>query len=390
MPYKYHAFISYSSKDVEWAAKLEAELKLRGIQAYRDQSRLTAGDRWDDQLQAGIQDSQHLIVLWSKQASESDWVEQERIYFQADDLKSSKNPSEKRRLVAVNLDAVNKALARYEQINDIKNADLYSRGAASLASNGAVWNKVLDKIEDSVKENDSIPIYKILMVSALASLQNLDLHSKAGLAPPFGETLSELEIKKDGTEAYKTELGRYYGQARSDWKPFGQTQTIDTILDELRDNVHADQRAPRIRWRDVGEEFWSDDVDKFEAALKNISQHLALIVIDPISLYDPAVSSRLSDMRNYLNPESCATAVLAPFSIPSKISHIRKILRGAANPIFRQYANPSFNGSTLYPLSVCAQDPLEVSRVLCSSLDLKLRQITQQQSTPFTSHGSVR
>jgi hypothetical protein len=161
-------------------------------------------------------------------------------------------------------------------------------------------------------------------------------------------------------------------------------------LDDLRDKVHAAQRAPRFRWRDVGEEFWSDDFEKFDSACKNISQRMALIVIDPISLYDPAVSQRLSDLRNYLNPESCATAVLAPFSIPTKNSHIRKIVRGAANAIFRQWAEPPFDGSTLYPLSVCALDPLDVGRVLCSSLDLQVRQTARQESTRFLSYGNAR
>jgi TIR domain len=380
--YKYDLFLSYSSKDVGWAEWLQTALLQRGIEAYRDKDRLTAGDEWQPQLQEAIRKSRHLIVLWSTPARESDWVYQERMYFEAD-LKGSKEP---RRIVFVNLEAVNKAQASVEQIDDIRKAGLYPNGAASLDSNPKVRKRVLDRLEDAVKEQDSVPIYKVLMVSTLDTLRNTPLNARAGLAPPFGETLKELEIRQDDTDAYKTELAKYYDNERSAWKPFGLDQPIDTILDDLRNKVQETANAPRFRWRDVGEEFWSDNAEDFELSLRNISQHLALIVIDPISLYDPEVMNRLPQLRSFLKPELCATAVLAPYSIPTKNSHIRRVLRGAALDIFRQYSEPAFNGSTLHPLNMCAHDPIDVRRVLCSSLDQKVLESKKQSTPVFLTH----
>jgi len=387
LSYKYDVFLSYSSTDVSWAEWLESDLDQRGVKVYRDKERLTAGEAWEPQLQEAIEASRHLLVLWSANARDSDWVQEERIYFEA----GRKGSSETRRAVFVNLESANRAQGRYEQINNIKQAGLYPQGPASLAGNPGIKKKVLDRLEESLKESSSVPIYKVQMVSTLDALRNVPLSTKAGTFPPtFDETLRALEIKRDDTDAYKVELANYYSDDRSAWKPFGSNQTIDTILDELRNKVHNSTQELRFRWRDVGEEFWSGDQEDFELSLTNISQHLALIVIDPVSLYDTDVMTRLSQLRGFLKPERCATAVLAPFSIPSKHSHVRKVLRGAALDLFRQYSEPAFNGSTLYPLTMCAHDDIDVRRILSSSLDQSLLEVKKQNTHAFLSPGDRR
>jgi hypothetical protein len=147
--YEYDAFLSYSSKDVGWAEWFESELRQRGINVYRDIKRLIAGGEWEPQLQAAIEASRHLLLLWSANARDSDWVEQERVYFEV----GRKGSSETRRLVIVNLDSTNNAQFRYEQINDIKEAGLYSLGPLSLASNPDIKRKVLYRLEESLKES---------------------------------------------------------------------------------------------------------------------------------------------------------------------------------------------------------------------------------------------
>jgi TIR domain len=381
--YEYDVFLSYSSKDVSWAEWLQTHLTRRGIRVYRDKDRLTAGDEWQPQLQDAIARSQHLLVLWSAAARDSDWVMQEQIYFEAD----HKGSTDTRRLVFLNLETANKAKARYEQINNIKQAGLYLQGPASLENNQDVRKRVLDRLEEALKEQSALPIYKVLMVSTLDAMLNVELSARAGLAPTFGETLHELEIRRDNTDAWKTELANYYGAERSAWRPFGSNQSVDTILDDLRDKVQASPNAPRFRWRDPGEDLWSSDQEDFELSLTNISQHLALIVIDPVSLYDFDVMTRLSQLRSFLKPELCATAVLAPFTIPAKSSQVRKVLKGAVLDIFRQYSDPPFNGSTLHPLTMCAHDAIDVRRVLSSSLDQTLMAAKKQNTTPFLSAG---
>jgi hypothetical protein len=205
LSYQYDVFLSYSSKDASWAEWLQEALTQRGIKAFRDTDRLVAGDTWDPQLQGAIVESRHLLVLWSQNARDSDWVDQERIYFEA----GRKGSPDIRRLVFVNLESANKAQGSYEQINHIKQAGLYAQGPESMAANPGVKKKVLDRLEDALKEFSSVPVYKVLMVSTLDVLRNVPLQTKAGTFPPtFADTLQTLEMKLDDTDAYKAELAK--------------------------------------------------------------------------------------------------------------------------------------------------------------------------------------
>jgi TIR domain len=70
-------FISYASEQQAVAQQLEAELVAKGVNAWRDKTRLHAGERWPKALGDAIADSEALILLWSAEAEQSDFVELE-------------------------------------------------------------------------------------------------------------------------------------------------------------------------------------------------------------------------------------------------------------------------------------------------------------------------
>lgn len=89
--YKYYAFISYKSEDVEWAIWLQHELEhyhlpssfngrediqqaLRPV--FRDLDELSAGNL-PEQIKQALKDSKNLIVICSPQSSKSKWVNDE-------------------------------------------------------------------------------------------------------------------------------------------------------------------------------------------------------------------------------------------------------------------------------------------------------------------------
>lgn len=89
--YKYFAFISYKSEDVEWAIWLQHELEHYHLPAsyngrtdvrqelrpvFRDIDELSAGNL-PNQIQQALHNSQNLIVICSPQAARSKWVNQE-------------------------------------------------------------------------------------------------------------------------------------------------------------------------------------------------------------------------------------------------------------------------------------------------------------------------
>ena len=80
-PFKYDAFISYSSADRPWAKQLADDLVARGFNIFFDRTGLDVGDPWAEQLDDSLDVAQHLIVLWSKNSSASEYVDYKRTYF---------------------------------------------------------------------------------------------------------------------------------------------------------------------------------------------------------------------------------------------------------------------------------------------------------------------
>lgn len=70
-------FISHSSKNREEAARLCDDLVGRRIKTWLDRDELRGGDPLIDELQEALASSTHLILLWSKPASESRYVSAE-------------------------------------------------------------------------------------------------------------------------------------------------------------------------------------------------------------------------------------------------------------------------------------------------------------------------
>ncbi len=70
-------FISYSSKDKVFAARLASDLKAKGLRVWYDQWELRVGDSLLDKIGAGISSNDYLVVILSKSSVASEWVKKE-------------------------------------------------------------------------------------------------------------------------------------------------------------------------------------------------------------------------------------------------------------------------------------------------------------------------
>lgn len=70
-------FLSYSREDNSAASQLESELLRGGFYLHRDQPLLTSNAFWRDQTYQKLINSEVLVILWSRHASASPWVDQE-------------------------------------------------------------------------------------------------------------------------------------------------------------------------------------------------------------------------------------------------------------------------------------------------------------------------
>jgi hypothetical protein len=70
-------FISYSSKDKKFVERLDADLKEMGVDVWRDCSTIKGGENWVKNISEAIKECDFFLLVWSKNAVSSDWVEKE-------------------------------------------------------------------------------------------------------------------------------------------------------------------------------------------------------------------------------------------------------------------------------------------------------------------------
>jgi hypothetical protein len=79
LPYRV-AFISYASKDRDEVLERVQMLTAVGIRYFQDVLSLEPGERWEQRLEAGIDDCDVFLLFWSSGAKQSEWVRKEVDY----------------------------------------------------------------------------------------------------------------------------------------------------------------------------------------------------------------------------------------------------------------------------------------------------------------------
>lgn len=70
-------FISYSSNDRSFAARLASDLKANGLRVWYDQWVLKVGDSLIDKIGRGVSNNDYLVIILSKSSIASEWVRKE-------------------------------------------------------------------------------------------------------------------------------------------------------------------------------------------------------------------------------------------------------------------------------------------------------------------------
>jgi hypothetical protein len=74
-----YIFISHSSKNNDFTKKLAKDFKAAGFNTWVDLETLQDGERWVAEIQAAVEKCQVIVVVMSRAARESEWVERETL-----------------------------------------------------------------------------------------------------------------------------------------------------------------------------------------------------------------------------------------------------------------------------------------------------------------------
>ena len=331
--YEYDIFISYKSEDRPWALQLETDLSAKGFKVFLDKKSLRAGTCWEPSLKRAMSHSQHLVVLWSSGASDSEWVKREIGFF---DSRNATLPDSL--MIFIVLEEGNpQAFSSLEIIDDIRNAKAYTSGVERIDRN--IWRNVLMSIDSSIRSNSNTqPVLLTIMATVKDRLAQL----KPTLEPAGGFKCLKTFLEDLNIEGIKTvaDLTSYYGDKPQDWRPFGSAKSIWTLMDELKDEINKFIPDRPIRWELIGDDFWSSNFQTRQREASRLTPGWSVIVIDPISLYDNEVLYRINSHLPlaFKNPRSVFIS-LPPFAMLTPYVHYRELLEQMAAQVFYNYYN---------------------------------------------------
>ena len=195
--YRYDLFISYSSQDRGWAVLMQNDLKRRGIdKVFLDARQIEKGLPWESSLREAVKSSRHLIVLWSQEARNSDWVSKETALF--DVLAGESAPPGSRRLLCVLLDqAPHRTFESLQLYGELAATEAYAQGSAALGGKSAdVWQGIVGDVAAVVRSagNETpLPLALIAMTRAEAAELDLD-ETFAARVQPLSRTMAALNL----------------------------------------------------------------------------------------------------------------------------------------------------------------------------------------------------
>jgi TIR domain len=375
VPFEYDVFLSYASEDRAWAERVENALRSENLASriFFDIKSMRAGDDWEAKIRSSLEDSQSLIVLWSKFANQSEWVSKERILFQ-EWAKPASNPN--RRLIYVNLQGASVTASWVQHIS----RDELQKAYAGAALSPDVWKQITVHIVDGLNPaKRPLPVPLVVLTSTVDELLN--------------------GLSRDQRREGQTELGltsallkKRYGSTRSEWKPYGGNEPVQTFMDKIQNGVNLKMSAYRMEWRLPPDEFWSDIQAARDFVQKEFdTAELSVLIIDPVAIYHRDLLQRLLLFQDSLSSNRRVIVSLPPFDVPERLRQLRKTLSNRSTPYFDDYFLPSIPPKRVLTAQ-CAwniADGEDVKRHILAAAGFLGMSSEASQRSAFTSHGQA-
>lgn len=359
----YKIFISYTNKgsDSVIAEQLFNELNRLPFSVFWDKDGLMAGLDYKAALNENLINSDYLIVLWSQNVQQSQWVYNEIAAFRARDSNKI--------IIPVLLD-MNWSLGTEQWIDYLSISGVYTNGVGAVTAAQIVL--VANKIRRSIfTQYRCLPIKRVVL------------------------TLTEARAAKITTEAAalykKTDT---YGENFSDWTPLDSSHTILQLLDRFLYtdiNSRASAANPAFYWDDISwqidrEGIWQEGrsaLDTFSAEAASLRDQRCVMIFDPYALNDPDVKNRFDWCWGKCQLNSKALVMSLTYSLKPHFDSIKDFLRWNVQPFYDQYLSPPvINESIIENSFAHVIDNVEMERQL--SILLRKQQIAERTGSAFT------
>lgn len=358
MPSTYDLFISYSSIDRPWAQKAYEALRLEfpSVNVFWDRVAIPAGGTWRTLLTNAVVNTKHLLILWSNAAHDSIEVGPEVATFEAEVRRTPKLGLTARREFYISLQGLPggglQNIQGFPGLALFYDPNAADRGVGALDSEPArsEWKRVIRMMGDAILQSDEAqPVLVAIVATNQTRVPLLDqIH---GLAQsPAGPTLDEFLA---GYGLSWNDVRSRYGANALEWRPFGGTDTIVDLLEDLR--VQANSRLDPSYW--FRWEYMDLSDPGCVGRIKELNQRASLVVVDPISLFEIVTANAFRALADYLREEHSVMASLSPLG-QTGVDWFNRAIRAQSVPLLDEYFEP-----TIPPLSGFAKCALNIQRI---------------------------
>lgn len=323
---EWDAFITYKSEDLEWAERIYQTLTALGLNVFFDDWKLKAGDLWSSQLETALANSGALVVVWSKKAAQlNTYNDTERFLFGQQELRSPRDSA--RPVIFVTIDSEPSALGALHHVTDLKNKEFQSVDQDT-------WQRVGQKLFDGIHGGKGrVPVKTLVLAASIDELSKEELGNQRWRE--LQQHLRDMNLEANFAQRYE--------ETPRDWRPYGK-RTIDKLLKDLADQL-LKQKGPSLYFESVDAEFASDNPKILKAKAQSLSNELALIIVDPLSLFAARVERQLAAIRARIGPSRNAIAVLAP--IATDDTGLDNLIEDKATEIFRAFYRPDIDQNSI-------------------------------------------
>lgn len=306
--FNYDVFISYKSEQDSWANRIARSLEDMGLRVWRDKDGgIRLGEEWRDEMDAGIRDSQSMLVMWSKLVHENS---RSVVHDEIRKMKEFYEKDPRRRFFTVNLDGtpLHEILSPYHATYSFRK--LYEKYGDDGADNAGVveWYKALLELLRGLGIQNVVEVRFAVIAMTRSQAEQLNQAPEQ-----YAHNTEAYELIKNAMELTSGfDLDRY-GMSPDDWRPFAEFEDIYSVLDILRSYDDEKKRWTREQGEGYGKTKWllvskseeilSDNIEERQAAIDSMLEGLSLVIVDPFSLmhkktFDRVIQSGLHAHKN--------------------------------------------------------------------------------------------
>jgi hypothetical protein len=283
-------------------------------------------------------------------------------------------------------------LADYQGFDDFRTTyvkDAADRGASALAAgaSGDAWRRMVGIIGDAVDGSEAsqpVTLALFVMTKATVSLVDPFVDIKLAGGTTLREFLDSIGLTLDQAKAR-------FGDTAFSWQPFGDGRTIIDLAQNVREMANRNiSPVYRFRWWPIDFVESLRNTADFAAVRRlvdSLSNGPAVVVTDPISLFNPLVNQMFKYLAEYAKKPQSVILSITPYEQLAE-DRLYGALLSNGSPVLNAHLDPQIPAAETFALcSVNVRHAVDAERLIRAGLGYYYLQKKKAEAKALVSSG---